>query len=117
MTAPAREEKTTMANYVFAYKGGATPDTTTEEERAEIMAAWNAWYGELGETIVDGGAPFGPSQSVAADGSVGGGSDLTGYTIVKADSLSDATNMAKGCPIRQSGGSIDVYEAIDMPTG
>jgi hypothetical protein len=103
-----------MANYVLAYKGGGMAET--EEEQAAVMAAWGAWYGALGEAVVDAGNPFGPSMSVASDGSVsdGGASSLTGYSIVKGDSLADAADMAKGCPILSSGGSIEVYETFEV---
>ena len=51
--------------------------------------------------MVDGGNPFGPAASIAADGSVteGGASRLTGYSVLKADSLHTATTLAKDCPI------------------
>jgi hypothetical protein len=81
------------------------------------MAAWGQWFGGLGQAIVDGGNPFsGQACSIAADGSVstGSGSGLTGYSILKADDLNAATSMAKGCPILTSGGSIEVYETIQV---
>ena len=105
-----------MAKYLFAYHGGATPDTTTQEERDAIMAQWAAWYDELGEAIVDGGAPTAVSKTVAPDGSVSDTGDtyVTGYTIITADALDDALAAAKGCPVRESNGSIEVAELIDM---
>ena len=105
-----------MAKYLFAYHGGATPESTTQEERDAIMGQWRAWYEELGESIVDGGAPTALSKTVAADGTVSDTGDayVTGYTIISADSLDDALVAAKGCPIRESNGSIEVAELIDM---
>ena len=105
-----------MAKYLFAYHGGATPESTTQAERDAIMAQWAAWYEELGEAIVDGGAPTAVSKTVGVDGSVSdtGDSYVTGYTIITADSLDDALAAAKGCPIRESNGSIEVAELIDM---
>jgi hypothetical protein len=38
------------------------------------------------------------------------GTPATGYSILKADSLNAATELAKGCPVLQSGGKITVYE-------
>ncbi len=103
-----------MANYVLVFKGGGMPQT--DAERAAVLAAWGNWYGSLGQAVVDGGNPFGPSASVAADGSVSDGarSGLTGYTILKADSLSAASEMARGCPILASGGNIEVYETFQV---
>ncbi len=104
-----------MAKYMFAYHGGGTPET--EEEGARVMAAWTSWYENLGAAIVDGGAPTGAAKTIAADGSVsdgGGANPLTGWTVVQANSLDDAVALAKGCPILDDGGSVEVAEAIDM---
>lgn len=104
-----------MANYVFAYHGGGMAET--EEEQAAVMAKWEAWYGDLGSAIVDGGAPIGGSKTVASDGSVsdgGGANPLSGYTVVSAGDLDSAVALAKGCPILESGGSVEVAETIDM---
>jgi hypothetical protein len=81
------------------------------------MDAWMTWFGGLGASIVDPGAPFGPSRSVASDGSdsEGGISALTGYSIVSADSLDDAVAKARTCPVLAAGGSVEVYES--MPVG
>jgi hypothetical protein len=80
------------------------------------MDAWMSWFGQLGEAIVDGGNPFGDSKTVSSDGSSkdGGQSALSGYTIVDADSLSAAADLAKGCPVLASGGSVEVYETLDV---
>jgi hypothetical protein len=103
-----------VANFVLVYKGGGMPQTDAEREK--VMAAWGQWFGALGQSLVDGGNPFGASSSVASNGSVkdGAASQLTGYSILKADSMSDATSKAKGCPILTSGGSIEVYETTPV---
>ena len=101
-----------MAKYLFAYKGGGMAQTDAEREAA--MAAWGGWFGTLGAAIVDAGNPFGPSASVTNGGSVSDGapSQLTGYTVVTADSLPQASELAKGCPVLAQGGTVDVYETI-----
>jgi hypothetical protein len=100
-----------MTNYVLLYKGGGVP--ATEEEQQQVMAAWGGWYEQLGQSLVDGGNPFGPSRSVAADGTASdGGSGMTGYSIVQAGSLDAATEMARSCPVVTSGGTVEVYETF-----
>ncbi|MDA4847298.1 YciI family protein [Hoeflea poritis] len=103
-----------MPNFVFAYHGGKPPESP--EEGAKVMAAWNAWFETLGAAVVDGGAPVGASKTVASGGvSDGGGSNpLSGYSIVSADNIDAAVEMAKGCPILEGGGSIEVAEAMEM---
>lgn len=89
---------------------------TTEAEQAVAMQSWMGWFGELGAAVTDGGNPFGDSIAVASDGAhapVDTGA-LTGYSILTADSIDAAATLAKGCPVLSSGGSVEVYEALDM---
>jgi len=62
------------------------------------------------------GNAFAPqAKSLASDGSVTDGPVgvmATGYTIIKADSLDEAVEMAKGCPGFIGGGDITVYETF-----
>jgi hypothetical protein len=103
-----------MPNYLFAYTGGTEP--TSEEEGKAVTDAWTAWFGALGDAVVDGGNPFGPGAAVAADGTVtaGGPSGLTGYSVIKADSLDAATALAQGCPHLAANGVVEVYETFDV---
>jgi len=105
-----------MANFVLLYSGGSMPET--EAERAAVMQAWGAWYGALGSALVDGGNPFTPvAKSIASDGTVSDGpvgTMASGYTIIKADSLDAAVEMARGCPVLQGGGQISVYETFPV---
>jgi len=97
-----------MPKYVYVYKGGGMPET--EEEGKRLMDAWSSWLGGFGDSLVDMGNPFGESKAVG-----GSTSGLTGYSILNADSLDDATSKAKGCPVLDGGrGSVEVYEAIAM---
>jgi hypothetical protein len=63
------------------------------------------------------GSPFGASATIASDGtpSEGVGPDpATGYTVIEAANLHDAVVMAKDCPGLRSGGSVRLYEAMQM---
>jgi hypothetical protein len=101
-----------MADYVLLYSGGTMPET--KEEQDAVMAAWNAWFGELGGALKDGGNPFTPAaKTIGSGGSVSdGGASASGYSIVTADSLDEAVGKAKGCPVLQGGASITVYETF-----
>lgn len=103
-----------MTKYLFAYRGGGMP--ATEQEQQAAMAAWGQWFGTLGTAVVDGGNPFGQSRAVAATGARGNGagSSLTGYSVLQAESLDAAAKLAAGCPILKSGGTVDVYETINV---
>ncbi len=103
-----------MAKFVFTYHGGGGMQASEEEMAAEL-AKWETWYGELGASILDGGNPFGQTKNVTTNG-VSGPNDnpATGYTIIDASDIDAAVASAKGCPILESGGSVEVAEAIDM---
>jgi hypothetical protein len=105
-----------MADYVLLYTGGSMPET--EDEQARVMQAWDAWFHDIGSALKDGGNPFTAAvRTVGSDGAVGDGSTgplHTGYTIVTADSLDDATAIAKGSPVLQGGASITVYETLPV---
>ncbi len=109
-----------MAKFGLVYIGGGAPEN--EAERAATMQAWGAWFGGLGSALIDGGNAFTPNaKSITSKGTLSAGpGDLpvTGYSIVKADSLDAAVALAKDCPLLRGGsrGQITVYE-VDETLG
>jgi hypothetical protein len=102
-----------MAKFVYVYTGGQMAETPEAQEQA--MQAWGAWFATLGDRVTDMGNPFGASTTVKSGGiATGGSSGLGGYSLVQADSLQDAAANASGCPVLQTGGSVEVYEALEM---
>jgi len=102
-----------MANYLLVYHGGGMPEG--EAEMAKVTAAWDAWFHQLGEALVDGGNPASGTQVISADGSVaaGGATSPSGYSIIKADSHDAAVGLAKGCPVLAGGAMIEVVETFN----
>ena len=105
-----------MADYVLLYRGGSMPET--EAEQAAVMEAWTSWFGELGAAVKDGGNPFTETaKSISPDGSIGdvpAQGIATGYSIIEADSQDIAVTLAKGCPVLQGGGEVQVYETFPV---
>ena len=104
-----------MANYVLLYSGGKMPESAAEQ--ATVLNDWQAWFGKLGATLVDGGNPFSPmAKTVASDGKVSEGpvgTMASGYSVIKADSLDAAVAMARACPVLKGGAKITVYETFN----
>ena len=104
-----------MPKYLFVYHGGENPET--EEEVAKVLDDWGNWMGGMGAAVIDGGNPVGMATTVHPDGSVtndGGPNPATGYGLFEAADLDDAIAKAKGCPILEANGSVELAEAIDM---
>lgn len=104
-----------MPKFIFAYHGGGMPETPEAQQAA--MDAWGAFYGAMGDAVVDGGAPVGQSSTVSPSGVTGdgGANPISGYTIVEAADQAAACEMAKGCPMVQDGsGSVEVAPIMEM---
>jgi hypothetical protein len=97
--------------YLLVHYGKAAD---SEEERAAGMKAMGNWLNGLGAAVVDGGNPFtGAARTVLPDGTVSDGSigpNPTGYSILEAVSLADATEMAKTSPLLKSGRQVAIHE-------
>ena len=108
-----------MNRYVFVFRGGAV--VHKELAPAELGAhlqKWMAWVGELGKKgqAEPGGARLqlsgktvrGTSKAVT-DGPFAEAKDLvTGTLAINAPTLEAATEIAKGCPIYEYDGSVEV---------
>ena len=103
-----------MSDYIIAYHGGNKPESP--EEGAKHKAKWQAWVDGLGDAAVNPGTPLGKSRIVSASGvsDDGGPNPMSGYSIVKADSMDAALEMAKACPFLETGGTLEVAEVMEM---
>ena len=99
-----------MGKYVYIYYANEGSDGGTAED-------WGQWFGKLGDKLIDGGNPFGDGgQAVNKDGVMSVKEmPATGYSIVTANSMEEATEMAKECPLVTAGvGAACVFEALPM---
>jgi hypothetical protein len=78
------------------------------------MAKWKAWVDELGSAMVNPGTPLGQGKLVSSDGvSERGPNHLTGFSIVLAENIDAAIEIAQRCPFLEIG-TIEVAEAMEM---
>lgn len=104
-----------MPDFMIAYHGGKAPDTPEEGEKA--MAAWGAWYQELGDSVVHPGNPVGMSKTVSNTGVAdnGGANPLSGFTIISAADIDAACALAAKNPMVVDGtGTAEVAPLIEM---
>lgn len=103
-----------MPDFMFVYHGGKAPED--EAEQQEAMARWGEWMQTHEAALTDPGNPVGMSKTVSSGGVAdnGGSNPVSGYTIVKADTMETALDMARTSPIIAEGGSIEVAEIIPV---
>ena len=72
-----------------------------EKPTPEDMAAWTAWFESIADRQVDrGGLAGGREISGSGIEELPFGADsMTGYTLIEAESLDEATKIAEGCPV------------------
>jgi hypothetical protein len=99
-----------MTSYVLAFRGQPDRGAVAGEEEA-----WGAWFGRIAASITDRGNRVAATQTVpAANGGDPATNVLTGYVIVAADDLAEATDLARGCPGLANGVSVEVAEVMSM---
>ena len=99
-----------MTQYIITYLGGDHP--SSPEEGKKQFAKYQEWLSSLGDAAVSPANPLKNTTTVNSDGTVATGSttSMSGYTIVEADSMEAALEMAKACPFLDIGGSLEVSE-------
>jgi hypothetical protein len=90
-----------MPTFLFSYR----LPTDYTPGRPEIATAWVEWFDGMGESLLDRGNPVFESIEV---GTCREGTRLGGYSFVSADDLESAAATAKGSPIVEAGGGVEV---------
>lgn len=93
------------------------------EQLQEMMTKWQDWMGSLAaqNRVVN------PGKRLDADGRVVRGSNtvtngpyvelkemIGGFVLLAAKDLDEAAELAKGCPIFQVGGNVEVRPLVEM---
>jgi hypothetical protein len=106
-----------MSHYIIAYRGGRKPESP--EEGAAQMGKWKDWVTELGDAAVNPGQPLKNTRILSADhvSDDGGPNSMSGYSIVSAENMDDALEIAQACPFLDTGGTLEVAELVNMQAG
>jgi hypothetical protein len=107
-----------MANFMFVYRGSNEEyRKMSPEQMQQIMQKWNDWIAEGFQKgwMVDAGDALTMevrmvnSKKVVSDGPFVESKEIIGgYSIVKADNIDKAAELAKGCPGLLTGGMVEV---------
>ena len=96
-----------MNKFMFLYKGFVTPTP-------EIGRSWMEWFSQVGDSMADSGNPMTGGVEVTPENVNEielGTESFTGYSIVNADSMQAAVELAKTNPMITS---VVVYELARM---
>ena len=83
-----------------------------EPPTPEIMEAWGKWFQSIADKTVENGGFHGDAREISHSGTEDltmGPDAITGYSIVNADSIDEATKLAEGNPFIKS---IRIYEIV-----
>ena len=112
-----------MNEFLYLFRGGASERSALSPEAMQAhMGKWQAWMGQLAqEGKLSGGLPLNNEGKVLAaggkvtDGPFAEGKEhVGGYLIVKAKDLNEASTIAKGCPIFEHQGTVEVRQIMPM---
>src|SRR5947209_17136334 len=111
-----------MATFLYLFRGGDRGQLSPAQLQ-ENMQKWGAWMQALtktgnfksGEPLEETGKTVRGTRKSITDGPYAETKDLVGgFLLVTARDLDHATELAKGCPIFEHDGSVEVRATREM---
>jgi YCII-related domain len=105
-----------MTTFVLAYRA---PEKRLDEMLAALddegrtagLGAWRDWFETMGSSLVDQGNPVNDARTL---GNCGPGTRIGGYSIISADDIDAAVEIARGCPSLERDGGVEVGEVLEL---
>jgi hypothetical protein len=114
-----------MSEFVFLFRSderGYREAMSTPERAQKSLEAWLVWIRELeaaghlkdpGQPLERSGAVVHGNPKLVTDGPYAEAKDLVlGFVVISAGDLTQAVNLASGCPIVEGGGSVEIRPVI-----
>jgi hypothetical protein len=103
-----------VTNYLVLYRSSMTAGEqmaqSTPEQAQAGMDAWMAWAQQAGDAVVDLGTP---TEVVEAGGD--SGDPIGGYSILQAESHEALRKILQNHPHKETGGTIETLECLQVP--
>ena len=110
-----------MKKFIIHYRAPAEAMarmvTATALEKSEGIRPWMDWKERVGDQLIDFGTPLMGAYRINSSGDESSEiSDITGYSIIEANNLTEAKSLLDEHPhLKWSQGcSIEVFECIDI---
>jgi len=107
---------------IFRNEKNENAEPPSQEQMQAVMKQWQAWIKSIAQKgnfsstnrLLSEGKTLKPNQSIS-DGPYAEVKEVVGgYLNVKAKSLDEAVELAKGCPGLQMGGSVEVRAVMNI---
>ena len=113
-----------MKEFLYIYRVGDEPRAMEDDAIANDTSKWKTWL----ETLAKKGHLSNPGNPLTRNGKVLSGKTMKitdgpfieakeiigGYSIIKAADLSEAAELAKGCPGLEYGGTVEIREVNQL---
>jgi len=112
-----------MKDFMLIFRGAADQYDFSAEQMQQHMQKWFTWIDELkakniyaaGEALTPEGKTVKGAKVLITDGPFAESKELVGgFFVIKAGSLEEAAEIAKGCPDLPLEGSVEVREVMKM---
>jgi hypothetical protein len=112
-----------MKDFLYLFRGGAPHSGASPEDVQTHMKKWYTWIEQLnkqgrykaGDPLEAGGNVVRGHSKLVTDGPFAESKEnVGGYLLITAADLAEATEMAKGCPIFENGGHVEVRPIAKM---
>ena len=112
-----------MKEFLLIFRREVTTQPSLSPEQIQaMMKPWQDWMGSIAaqNKLVSAGNRLEGAGKVVRPAVITDGpyvetkEAIGGYTIIKAESLEEAAEIAKGCPILQMDGNVEVRAIINM---
>ena len=113
-----------MKEFILIFRNESFPQVNLTPEGTMIVSKqWENWMGGIaaqnklaarGNRLGDEGRTIKPNNVIINGPFAEIKEMLGGYSIIRAESIEEATEMAKGCPVLELGGTVEVRDIIAM---
>ncbi len=110
-----------MKKFLFLYMSPVSAEEQMAQGKPEdmqkAMQPWIDWFTSVGSGLLDRGMPLGNGKHVTTSGVSGSSSQISGYSMIQAESMEKALTLAKTQPhlTMGEGRSVEVLEVLTMP--
>ena len=110
-----------MKDFMFIFTNGSSTGNLSPDEMQDNMQQWFAWIEKLkskdiyvaGEALMPDARKVSGPKALITDGPFAESKEVVGgFFIIKANSLEEATEIAKDCPDLSLNGNVEVREVM-----